>query len=214
MEKDRIQEYLHLLERELRKRGLSNKETLAEMESHLLDSVDQSLSRGMKPADAQQNAVDRFGAPGLVAHQFEKESNFMKQKILLISSLVLGLLIAYIDSRPTWDDTGITVLALLVGGGIIGLLVRKHPWLFAFAFGLWIPLYGIIFRHDFSMSVVLFFPFVGVYALPKGLTLHLKSGITKQILLAPNSSFGASFRLLFGKTSGTANKWGELGQFI
>ena len=86
----------------------------------------------------------------------------MKQKILLISSLILGLLIAYIDSRPTWDDTGITVLALLVGGGIIGLLVRKHPWLFAFAFGLWIPLYGIIFRHDFSMSVVLFFPFVWI----------------------------------------------------
>ena len=164
MNTDRIKEYLHLLERELRARGLSKSEIMAEMESHLLDSVDNGLSRGMEPPDAQQNALDRFGSARRVAHQFEKESNFMKQKILLISSLVLGLLIAYIDSRPTWDDTGITVLALLVGSGIIGLLVRKHPWLFALAFGLWIPLYGVIFRHDFSMLIVLLFPFAGVYA--------------------------------------------------
>ncbi len=76
----------------------------------------------------------------------------MKQKILLVASLVLGLLIAYIDSRPTWDDTGITVFALLAGGGIIGLLVQKRPWLFALAFGLWIPLWGVVVRHDLLMS--------------------------------------------------------------
>ena len=163
MNKDRISEYLNLLEFELRARGLSDEETLAEMESHLLDSVDQGVSRGLKPADAQQIALDRFGSPRRVASQFEKESKFMKQKILLISSLVIGLFIAYIDSRPTWDDTGITILALLVGSGIIGLLVQKRPWLFALAFGVWIPLYGVIFRHDFSMLIVLLFPFVGVY---------------------------------------------------
>jgi hypothetical protein len=164
MTRDQIKEYLQLLERELRVRGLSEKETLAEIESHLLDAVDRGISQGLQPEDAQRNALNRFGSPRGVAHQFEKESTFMKQKILLIGSLVVGLLIAYIDSRPTWDDTGITVLALLAGGGIIGLLVQKHPWLFALAFGLWIPLAGIIFKHDLSMLIVLVFPFVGVYA--------------------------------------------------
>jgi hypothetical protein len=87
----------------------------------------------------------------------------MKQKLLWILSLIVGLLIAYVDSRPTWDDTGITVFALLVAGGIIGLLVQRRPWLYALALGVWIPLWGILHAHDFAMLIVLLFPFAGVY---------------------------------------------------
>ena len=47
----------------------------------------------------------------------------MKQWLLLVGSTLLGLLIAFIDSRPSWDDTAITVGMLLIGGGIIGLLL-------------------------------------------------------------------------------------------
>src|SRR5512146_716222 len=96
----------------------------------------------------------------------------MKQTLLLIGSVVLGLLIAYIDSRPGWDDTGVTALALLVGGGIIGLLLQKRPWLYALAFGIWIPLYGLLFKHDWMMVIILAFPFFGVYA---GWVLRLAS---------------------------------------
>lgn len=88
----------------------------------------------------------------------------MKQKILLFGSIVLGLLIAYIDSRPTWDDTGITVFALLGGGLIIGLLLQKQAWLFALAFGCWLPGWEAIAGHDPKMLIVLVFPFIGVYA--------------------------------------------------
>ncbi len=87
----------------------------------------------------------------------------MKQKVLLLCSLVYGLLIVYIDSRPSWDDTGITVLALAGGGMVAGLLLEKYPWLFALAIGIWIPIMGILSRHDFMMLIVLIFPFVGVY---------------------------------------------------
>jgi hypothetical protein len=72
MNRDRIKEYLQLLERELKARGLSDKDTLAEMESHLLDSVDQGLSRGLEPVVAQQDALERFGSPRRVANQFKK----------------------------------------------------------------------------------------------------------------------------------------------
>lgn len=96
----------------------------------------------------------------------------MKQKLLLFGSIVLGLLIAYIDSRPTWDDAGVTALALLLGGGVIGLLLQKRPWLFVLAFGIWIPLYGIVFKHDLLMLIILIFPFFGVYA---GWALRLAS---------------------------------------
>jgi hypothetical protein len=86
------------------------------------------------------------------------------QKLLLLFSLVSGLLIDYIDSHPTWDDTGITVFALLVAGGIIGLVVQRRPWLYALALGLWIPLWGILHAHSFMLLLGLIFPFIGVYA--------------------------------------------------
>ncbi len=86
------------------------------------------------------------------------------QKILLALSLAAGLGIAFIDSRPSWDDTAITVAALVVCGGIIGLLLQRRPWLFALALGLWLPLWEGITSRNFSILVVLVFPFAGVYA--------------------------------------------------
>lgn len=161
---DNIQTYLHLLERDMRLLGIYRCESLVEVESHLLDSLDQGLRSGLSPEKAAITAIHRFGSPLQVAYRFLKESFSMKQKILLACSTILGLLIAYIDSRPTWDDTGLTVFALLAIGGVIGLLLQKRPWLYALAFGIWLPLTGIIFRHDWMMLIVLAFPFIGVYA--------------------------------------------------
>ncbi len=164
MSRDKLQEYLQSLQGELRKRGFKDPAILAELESHLTDSVAEGIRKGLEPARAQQLAVERFGTPRQVAHQFLKESRTMKQKILFACSMILGLLIAYVDSRPTWDDTGITVFALLLGGGIIGLLLQKRPWLYALAFGIWMPLLSIIFKHDLMMLITLIFPLIGVYA--------------------------------------------------
>jgi hypothetical protein len=86
------------------------------------------------------------------------------QKALLAAAVAVGLLITYIDSLPTWDDAEGTAFALLLGAGVIGLFVRRRPWLFALAIGLWIPLRGIILTHDFRFLIVLLFPLVGVCA--------------------------------------------------
>ena len=72
------------------------------------------------------------------------------QKVLFVIALALGLLIAYVDSQPTWDDTGITVLALVVTSGLLGLLSPKRPWLWALAVGVWIPLLAIVSHHNFG----------------------------------------------------------------
>lgn len=86
------------------------------------------------------------------------------QKTLLAAALAVGMVITYVDSTPSWDDTGITALALLLGAGVIGLFARRRPWLFALAIGLWIPLRGILLKHDFRFLIVLLFPLAGVYA--------------------------------------------------
>ncbi len=156
--------YIHTLRNELRKRGFTNPDLLPELEGHLLESVERGRREGLSPAEAERRALERFGSPAQVAHQFFMESNHMKQIILFVGSIFAGVLIAFIDSRPTWDDTGITVFALLACGAVIGLLLTRRPWLFALALGIWMPLIYIVTKHDFMMLITLIFPFLGVYA--------------------------------------------------
>ncbi len=97
--------------------------------------------------------------------------------VLWAAAATVGLLIAYIDSLPTWNDSGITALALLLSGGITGLFVRRRPWLFGLALGVWIPLRGIFLAHDSRFLIVLLFPLAGVYAGWALITLtHKKKG--------------------------------------
>jgi hypothetical protein len=110
---------------------------------------------------ATQNDFLRVLRASVVNYQ---KRNFRMQKILFIIALAAGLAIAFIDSRPAWDDTALTVAALLVAGGIIGLLARRRPWLYALLLGAWLPLWEGFTSRNFSILVVLVFPFAGVYA--------------------------------------------------
>ncbi len=86
------------------------------------------------------------------------------QKLLLIIAALTGIFIAYVDSRPTWDDAAITALALLLSGAIIGMFVRKRPWLYGIVIGISLPVVGLLTKHDFWMLAVLVIPLAGVYA--------------------------------------------------
>jgi hypothetical protein len=85
-------------------------------------------------------------------------------KALLPLAVCLGFLIAYVDSRPNWDDTGITAGALLVSCAVLGALAPDRPWLWALAVGVWIPLFGIASSRNFGSLLALVFALVGAYA--------------------------------------------------
>ena len=86
------------------------------------------------------------------------------QKILLAIAVIAGLFYAYVDSRPTWDDTGITVGVILLTCGILALIGFQRPWLLALSVGLWLPLYEITTTHAYTSVVALFIAFIGAYA--------------------------------------------------
>jgi hypothetical protein len=85
------------------------------------------------------------------------------QTVLLSLGLLSGLCLAYIDSLPKWDDTGILVGSLLLVSALLTFLGYRRPWLLALAVGLWIPLHSLYLSHDPRIMVVFVFPLVGAY---------------------------------------------------
>jgi hypothetical protein len=157
--------YLRALKRDLWLRGLADPETLAEIEGHLLEALEQGLQEGLSAEAAEQRAVERFGPVRTVAGSFEKERMDTMQKVLLAIAVLSGLLLTYVDASPNWDDTGIIAGGLLLSAGLLTLLGHRRPWLVALAVGVWLPLRYILFvSHDFMMLLVLLFPFFGAYA--------------------------------------------------
>jgi len=163
MQAGRIQTYLRVLERKLWLRGSSDPEIIAEIESHLLESVEAGLHQGLSVDAAEQQALERFGSVNIIADTLEKERMGWMQTILLSIAVLAGLFFAYVDSRPTWDDTGILAGGMLLISGLLTLLGHRKPWLIALAVGIWIPLHDIYLSHDFLLILVLLIPFVGAY---------------------------------------------------
>ena len=85
------------------------------------------------------------------------------QKILLAIAVMAGLFFAYVDSRPTWDDTAITIAAVLLTCGLLALIGFQRPWLLALAVGIWIPLYEIPISHAYASLIAPVIAFIGAY---------------------------------------------------
>lgn len=62
---------------------------------------------------------------------------------LVVLAVVAGLAIAFVDSSPGWDSTGITAGALVSGAGGAAFLGRDRPWLWALLIGLPTPVVEI-----------------------------------------------------------------------
>ena len=63
--------------------------------------------------------------------------------VLIIVSVAIGVVVGYVDSQPSWDDTGITVALLLLTSAMAAGLSGRRPWLWALLIGIWPPLFEI-----------------------------------------------------------------------
>jgi len=59
--------------------------------------------------------------------------------VVWIAALAAGAAILWIDTRPGWDDSGITAGLILVASAGFGFLEPRHPWRWGLAVGGWIP---------------------------------------------------------------------------
>lgn len=83
---------------------------------------------------------------------------------LLLAAIVLGLLVAWVDSRPAWDDSGITAGMLFLTAALFGAIRPSRAPVWGMAVGVWVPLFGIIWHRNFGSLLALAVAFVGAYA--------------------------------------------------
>jgi hypothetical protein len=83
--------------------------------------------------------------------------------VLLIVSIVAGLVIGYIDSRPHWDDTGITVGMILFASACLGFIMPRRAWIWAIALSVWVPVWNVVLHNTYSSLVALPIAFTGAY---------------------------------------------------
>lgn len=55
-------------------------------------------------------------------------------------SITAGLAVAWMDSRPGYDDTAITAVSLALAAAAATVIAGRRPWLWAIATGIWVPL--------------------------------------------------------------------------
>jgi hypothetical protein len=84
--------------------------------------------------------------------------------VLAVAAIVVGLVIAWVDSRPNWDDTGLTAAAVFLASAFFAALVPRRPWLWALAVGAWVPLFGIIGSRNTGSLLALAIALVGAFA--------------------------------------------------
>jgi hypothetical protein len=77
------------------------------------------------------------------------------------TAVIGGVLVAYVDSRPGWDDTGVTVVALIVVAGIAGFVVGRRPWIVALLVGAPTPVIEIAQQGQTASLVALAFAAFG-----------------------------------------------------
>lgn len=164
MKYELIESYLRDMAQALRAKSAFADDLLMELEDHLYEAVEKNIKRGLNHVEAQEEALKRFGSAQIVSSAFTKERNSNMQKILLAIAVSLGMFITYVDSQPTWDDTGITAGVILLTCGLISLIGFKRPWLLALVVGGGIPLYGLFVTQNYASIIALVIAFVGAYA--------------------------------------------------
>lgn len=89
----------------------------------------------------------------------------MKPKfwLLLISAVACGLFIGWVDTRPTWDDAGITAAAILLVTGVLGAAMPSRAWVWALTVGGLVLLLDIVLAGSYGAGLALVIAFMGAY---------------------------------------------------
>ena len=88
----------------------------------------------------------------------------VREPALGVIAVAAGLAIAVLDSRPGWDDTGITAVLLALTAFAVAAAAGRRPWLWALLVGAWTPLLEILASGATGSLLALAIAAVGAFA--------------------------------------------------
>lgn len=75
--------------------------------------------------------------------------------VILVAALTAGLAIGYVDSRPTWDDTGITAGCIFLAAAILAAMRPRAAWLVGLAVGTPVLGYSVVLHGNFGSAIAI-----------------------------------------------------------
>lgn len=96
--------------------------------------------------------------------------------LVVAIALVVGAAIGYVDSRPTWDDTGITAATVFVVATVFSFVRPTLALVIAVAVGGWIPLIEITRGGSYGSLIALAIAVVGALCGAGARSLWLRGG--------------------------------------
>jgi hypothetical protein len=78
-----------------------------------------------------------------------------------IVAVLVGSCIAYVDSRASWDDTGVTVGALFALAAVLGAIRPRAWWLVGLAAGIPVVAFNVAIYGRFSSAIAVAFSLLG-----------------------------------------------------
>ena len=84
-----------------------------------------------------------------------------REPLLAIVAAAAGVAIGWVDSRPAWDDTGITAVSLLGVSLLVAWLSGRWPLAWAVLVGVWTPILEIPASGRLASLLALAFTLVG-----------------------------------------------------
>ena len=155
MKFDTVEAYLAALAHELRRQGVSTMRMLEEARGHLVDAVEHGVQRGLDEKSAQRQAIDQFGSAESVASTFIAQTYGLIDRLVWLAATIIGVAIAYVNSRLTWDDSGFIAFSLIAASALCGFAAPRRPWRWALAIGIWISVFSMLGPASPDVVVVL-----------------------------------------------------------
>lgn len=81
--------------------------------------------------------------------------------VLGVTALAAGIAIGAMDSRPGFDDTGVTVTLLVLAAGVVAAIDGRRPWLWALLVGAPLPIIEVPSTGSSAPLVALLFAAIG-----------------------------------------------------
>ena len=91
----------------------------------------------------------------------DRFGGFLLDGAAVVAGLAAGTCIAYVDSRTTWDDAGVTAAALVAAAGLFSL-ARPRAWLaIGFAVGVPVVAFNVLRFGRWDSAIATVFALVG-----------------------------------------------------